>query len=61
MPIYEYECQDKECGERTEVIVTSYQDREKVIECSECGSKAVSVYSRSSAHFKGSGWTPKHF
>jgi putative FmdB family regulatory protein len=59
MPIYEYECQDKECGERTEDVVRSHEEKKDTIECRECGKEAIPVLSRSSAHFKGTGWTPR--
>lgn len=58
MPMYEFECQ--KCGHKTEKLM-KIEDNTKKIACSKCDGIAVKAVSRASAHFKGGGWTPKHY
>lgn len=58
MPMYEFECQ--KCGTRTEKL-QKMEEATQEIPCPKCTGTAVKVASRSNTHFKGWGWTPKHY
>lgn len=57
MPTYEYNCQS--CG----LIEINQSINDKPLElCPKCkGTKIKRILSICSSHFKGEGWTPKHF
>jgi putative FmdB family regulatory protein len=56
--MYEFECQ--KCGTKTEKLMKR-EEAVGSIKCPQCKGKAVKSWSRSAAHFKGGGWTPKHY
>lgn len=56
--MYEFECQ--KCGTRTEKL-QKMEEATQEIPCPKCTGTAVKVASRSNSHFKGGGWTPKHY
>lgn len=52
MPLYEYQCQ--ECGDRTETLQRMADPRLTI--CAVCGGPLKRLVSKTSMHFKGSGW-----
>lgn len=51
MPIYEYECQDRKCGHRFEMLQASGE--EPVTICPECEGEVRRIISPTANHFKG--------
>lgn len=52
MPIYEYRC---ECGHQYETIRT-VENRDKQLDCTQCGLPMQRLVSRTSFALKGQGW-----
>ena len=62
MPLYTYEC--PRCRSRVDII-RSLSDRDELPLCVEPGCEGTVEMERMmaapAAHFKGTGWTPKHY
>jgi putative FmdB family regulatory protein len=55
MPIYEYQCEDAECGEKTEKL-RKMAESDDPVECPKCSKPMKRMVSQSSFSLKGGGW-----